>query len=130
MGFLNKIKETASMLKEENKHFGSTMVRMNKQENFYGVINREIKGGDFSQLSYVNIENGKGVIYGSAQDDYVFDVGAVTSFEEVGDGADIPVGNMKKPSLRFDMVFADGKKAQADIIQEKVGIFKGTLGIS
>lgn len=130
MGFLDKIKETAGKLKEENKNFGSTMKRMNNRNDFYGVINREIKDGDFSQLSYVNIENGKGVIYGSAQDDYVFGVGDVKSFALAGKGADIPMGSVKLPSLRFDVVFADGKKAQADIVCQKVEMFKASLGIS
>ena len=125
MGLFDKLKK----IKEENKNLGQTMKRMNNAFAFYGNINRGIKDGDFWEGCYVNVEGGKGLIYGSAVDDYVFAPGDVRSFTIIGDGPTIPVGDRKLPSLRFAVEFADGKKAQADIIYNKVDAFKAAFGL-
>ena len=130
MGFFDKIKEAAGKIKENNRNFGSTMSRINNTSNFYGCVNRGIKGGDFFEGSYISIENGKAVIYGSAQDDYVFSGADVKEFDLIGDGLDVPVGDSKHMSLRYAVVFNDGKKAQLDIIVLKVEAFKATIGIN
>lgn len=129
MGFFDKVKEKAKQLKEENRNLGQTMKRMNNQSAFYGNVNRGIKDGDFWEGCYINIEGGKGLIYGSAADDYVFAPGEVKSFHIIGDGPTIPVGDRKIPSLRFAVEFADGKKAQVDIIYNKVDDFKAAFAI-
>lgn len=129
MGFFDKVKEKAQQLKEENRNMGKTMKRINNSFSFYGNVNRGVKDGDFWEGSYVSIEDGSAVIYGSAQDDYVIARGSVTSFNLIGDGPTIPVGDSKVPSLRFAMVFADGKKAQVDIIYNKVDAFKAAVAI-
>ena len=80
------------------------------------------------QISVV-IQIFHGVIYGSAQDDYTFAPGDVKNCTFSGKGPDIAVGNEKKPSMRFILEFADGKKAQADIIIDKVDLFKASFGL-
>ena len=80
------------------------------------------------QISVV-IQIFHGVIYGSAQDDYTFAPGDVKNCTFSGKGPDIAVGNEKKPSMRFILEFADGKKAQADIIFDKVDLFKASFGL-
>lgn len=129
MGFFDKIKEKAKELKEENRNFGSSMKRINNRAAFYGNVNRGIKTGDFWEGSYVNIENGKGVIYGSSQDDYVFGPDDVKGSSFSGQGTVVAVGNERKPSLRFVIEFKDGKKAQMDIIVDKVDLFKASFGL-
>lgn len=126
MGFFDKIKEKANKIKEENKNFGSTMRRINSP-NLYGNVNRDIKNGDFFQGSYINIENGKGVIYGSAQDDYIFGDEDIKSCNYLGDGTKVAVGQNNLPSLRFMLEFKDGKKAQTDIIVKRVEAFKAAF---
>ncbi|MBQ7699353.1 MAG: hypothetical protein IJT49_03300 [Clostridia bacterium] len=130
MGLFDKIKETAGKIKESNRNFGSTMSRINNTNNFYGCVNRSIKDGDFFEGSYVSIENGKAVIYGTAQDDYCFTGGDIKDYKFIGDGVDVPVGQDKYRSLRYDLIFNDGKKAQLDIITLKIDAFKAAIGIN
>ena len=127
MGFFDKIKEKASQIKEVNKNFGSTMRRINNRAAFYGNVNRGIKNGDFFEGSYVNIEDGKGVIYSTAQDDYLFTPDDIKSFNLLGDGEPVAVGDQKALSLRYVIEFKDGKKAQADLIVLKVESFKAAF---
>ena len=108
---------------------GTTMRRINDRISLYGNVNRGIKDGDFWQGSYVSIEGSNAVIYGSAQDDYIITRGSVTGFTLLGNGTNDTVGNDSMPSLRFLMKLADGKKAQADIIYNKVDAFKNAIGI-
>lgn len=129
MGFFDKIKETAKQLKEENRNFKSSMKRINDRKAFCGNVNRGIKKGDFWEGSYVNIENGKGVIYGSNQDDYTFDSNDIKESTFSGNGATVTLGNETMPSLRFIVEFNDGKKAQMDIIVDKVDFFKASFGM-
>lgn len=123
-----KLGNMLKKLKEENRNLASTTARMNNHAEFYGNINRGVKGGDFWEGSYVNIISGRGVIYGSAQDDYTFTGSDLISMAPLGPGAAIPVGNMKLSSERFLLAFADGKQAQADIICNKVAAFRMTFG--
>lgn len=135
MGFMDKIKATISKFKEDNKNFGSTMKRMNNKPAFYGNVNRGVKDGDFWEGSYLNIENGKGLIYGSSQDDYFFD--SIASFEVCGEGRPIPTTRnvngqsvrVNQPTLSCILSFEDGKKAKADILSEKLATFKMTFNI-
>lgn len=122
MGFFDKIKDTANKIKEENKNFGQTMKRMNGP-SFFGTINRDVKEGDFWQGSYINVDNGQGLIYGSAQDDYTFTADDIASFKANGNGKVIAVGNAKLTSNRFVLTFTDGKTAQADIRSDRVQEF-------
>lgn len=123
-----KLGNMLKKLKEENRNLASTTARMNNHAEFYGNVNRGVKGGDFWEGSYVNIIGGRGVIYGSAQDDYTFTGADLVSMEPIGPGAAIPVGSMKLSSERFLLTFADGKRAQADIICNKVAAFRMTFG--
>ena len=86
MGFFDKIKDAAKQMKEENRHMGTTMRRINDRISLYGNVNRGIKDGDFWQGSYVSIEGSNAVIYGSAQDDYIITRGSVTGFTLLGNG--------------------------------------------
>lgn len=136
MGFMDKIKEKANkakeaakLLKEENRNFGTTMKRINNNLTFYGNVNRGIGEGDFWEGSYVSIEREKGVIYGSSQDDYVFGSNDIAETEFVGVGEDVAMGNLKVSSLRLNVTFKDGKKAQMDIITEKYDAFKSKFSI-
>ena len=128
-GFFDKIKDAAKQMKEENKHMGTTMRRINDRISLYGNVNRGIKDGDFWQGSYVSIEGSNAVIYGSAQDDYIITRGRVTGFTLLGNGTNVTVGNDSMPSLRFLMKLADGKEAQVDIIYNKVDAFKNAIGV-
>lgn len=129
MGFFDKVKDVASKIKEENKYFGSTMRRINDRSAFFGNVNRDVKNGDFWEGSYVNVEGNNGVIYGSSQEDYVFSPGDVKSCTFAGVGTDVAVGSEKKKSMRYILVFSDGKKAQADIILDKSELFKTIFGL-
>lgn len=123
MGFFDKIKGVFAKIKEENRNFGSTMARINNND-FCGNVNRGVKNGDFWEGSYISLENGKGVIYGSSQDDYVFGAEDIANFTCTGTGTDVPRNNIKLPTIRFIVEFKDGKKAQADILTDKVDAFK------
>ena len=123
MGFLSK-------LKEQNRNFGSTMRRMNNRMELYGNVNRGIKGGDFWEGSYINIENGRGVIYGSNQDDYTFGPGDIKNSTFSGqEGSLVALGSERHRSLRFVLEFKDGKTAQMDIIVGKVDLFRASFGL-
>lgn len=117
-------------IKEENKNLGQTMARMNSAQ-FYGNINRGIKNGDFWEGCYINASGGNGLIYGSAskQEDYTFSKADVISFEKIGRGEMINVGQSKEPSVRCSITFADGKRAQADIIATRFEAFVRNLGL-
>ena len=131
MGFMDKIKGIFNKMKEENRNFGTTMKRINNGSTFYGNINRGIKDGDFTMVSYVSIENGQGVIYGSNQDDYTFTANDVASFEISSDSfkSTLKVGDAEFPTLRYIITFKDGKKASADLIVAKVDAFKSAFGL-
>ncbi len=122
------LKDFFKKLKEDNKNFGKTMKRINSVE-FCGNVNRGIKAGDFWEGSYVNIEEGNCVIYGSSQDDYIFNGSDIDRFElAVGVNATVSKGNENKPALRYMITFKDGKIAQADILVEKIDVFTKKLG--
>ncbi len=123
------LKDFFKKLKEENRNLGTTTKRINSS-NFYGNVNRGIKGGDFWEGSYVSIEGGHGVIYGSNQDDYTFTTESIASFERgSATGLMISVGNTQLPAVRYIMSFTDGKKAQMDIIANKLDSFKMSFGL-
>lgn len=129
MGFVDKIKEFFKKLKEENAGFGAAMKRINSS-GFCGNINRGIKNGDFWEGSYISIEGGHGVIYGSNQPDYTFTGSDITSFEIVpGAKCTVSQGQNTIPCNRFIITFKDGKRAQADIIPAKLSELKLTLNL-
>ena len=104
------------------------MKRINAS-GFCGNVNRGIKDGDFWNGSYLSIEGGCIVIYGSNQEDYTFGADDVVSFD-ILDNLKINVnrGNQACPALRFNITLKDGKKAQADILLEKIDSVKKVLG--
>lgn len=129
MGFLDKIKETFKKLKEENAGFGAAMKRINSA-GFCGNVNRGIKNGDFWEGSYLSIEGGKCVIYGSNQADYFFEAADVESFEQTSTARImVSKGNQQLPATRYLITFKDGKRAQADIFELKISEIKLTLGL-
>ena len=130
MGFFDKVKEKLNQIKEENKNFGKTMARNNNKADYYGWVNYEVKGGDFRQMSSVNIENGQGVIYNTSDDDYTFTGSDIASATFSGNGQPVNQDNIKVPTLRFMVEFKDGKKAHMDLIHNKVDMFKATFGIA
>lgn len=130
MGFLDKVGGAIKRLKEDNKNMGTTTKRINNVSDFYGNVNRGVKDGDFWMGSYVSIENGQGVIYGSSQDDYTFTADDIASFEmSNAPKTKINVGNKEYYALRYIITFKDGKKASADIIVGKIDDFKRFFGI-
>ena len=128
MGFGDKIKEFFKKLKEENAGFASTMKRINSS-GYCGNVNRGIKNGDFWEGSYVSIENGHGVIYGSNQPDYEFTGADIKSFEIVGT-ASVSVGDKTLPANSCIITFVDGKTAKADIVTGKLAQFKITFNLT
>ena len=124
MGFLDKIKDKAAQIKEENRNLGSTTRRINNKDNFYGTVNRGIQDGDFHCGSYVSIEAGRGVIYGGNQDDYTFSKDDVFCITPNGQGNVV----FKEESLCYYVEFKDGKTAVMDIIKSKKDAFLAAFG--
>ena len=124
------LKDFFNKLKAENRNFIKTTQRINGS-GFYGNVNRGVKNGDFWEGSYVSIEGGCGVIYGSNQDDYTFTKENIASFElgSASAGLTISVGNTNLPAIRYIMSFTDGKKAQMDIATNKLDSFKMNFDI-
>lgn len=140
MGFLDKIKaffkkilDFFKRLKEDNKYMARTTARINSK-NLYGWVNYRTgkidPNEDFRNLSYVNVENGVGVIYNTGDEDYNFLPGDIVTFELRGDGHPLnggkdPAGNQVKiPTLRFYVEFQDGKKTTMDIDIKKLDAFR------
>ena len=129
MGFLDKIKEFFKKFKEENKGFATTLKRINSPR-YCGNINRGVRNGDFWEGSYVSLENGKGVIYGSNQPDYYFSGEDVQSFDvDENKKCEVSVGDKKLVGIRCTIIFKDGKSAQADILVAMLGKFRTALNI-
>lgn len=129
MKIVDKIKEFFKRLKEDNKGFGAAMKRINAS-GFCGNVNRGIKSGDFWEGSYLSIENGHGVIYGSNQPDYVFTGEDIEAFEVVpGATATVSKGQDKIVCGRYLITFKDGKRAQADIFPAKLPEVKMTFNV-
>ena len=123
------IKEFFKRLKEDTRNFLETMKRINSS-GFCGSVNRGVKEGDFWNGSYVSIIGGKGVIYGSSQDDYVFIGSDIDKFELMpGTNFTVSYGNEKKAALRYKITFKDGKVAQADLIVDKINVFEKALNL-
>ncbi|MBO5746874.1 MAG: hypothetical protein J6S13_07260 [Clostridia bacterium] len=133
MGFFDKIKDAFNRIKEENKYLARTTARMNSN-NLYGWVNYKTgkmdPNDDFRAGSYVNVEDGKGLIYNTGDEDYLFEPGDITSFDLLGDGHPLPggkdaAGNQTKIlTLRFSVAFKDGKKTTMDINCKKLDTFK------
>lgn len=132
------IKDFFKKLKEDNQGFLSTMSRMNGA-GLLGEVNHGIKDGDFWDGAYVNLEKGKndgkekGVIYGSAQKDYWFTKEDITDIslvekEKLYDEPVINQGQNKVAAFRYRITFADGKKAQFDILMTKLERFSDYFG--
>ena len=120
MGFLDKVKDFIKKFKEENAGFGKAMMRINAP-GFCGNVNRGVNGGDFWNGSYISIENNKCVIYGSNQEDYFFSAEDVKTFEiESNKEITVSKGNEKFSGRRYIITFNDGKRAQADIIDNMI----------
>ena len=119
---LGKLKEGAALTAKTTSRFNSS--------NFYGNVNRGMKGTDFWEGSYVNIENGNGVIYGSIQEDYIFTASDIEKFElQENHKSEIGKGGAYYPAKRFFVTFKDGKFAQMDLLADKVDSFKKAFNI-
>lgn len=133
MGFLDKVKDFFKKIKEDNKYFARTTARINSG-NLYGWVNYKTgkmdPNDDFRMGSYVNVEDGKGIIYNTGDEDYVFAAGDIVSFTFIGDGhylnggKDVAGNMVKLPTLRFAAEFKDGKKTNMDINCQKIDAFK------
>jgi hypothetical protein len=124
MGFFDKVKEKVNQIKEENKNLGKTMQRNNNKSDYYGWVNYEVKGGDFRQMSSINIENGQGVIYNTSDDDYIFSADDIVTMKLSGAGQPVNQDNMKIGTQRYMIEFKDGKKTTMDINLKKLDAFK------
>ncbi len=133
MGFFDKIKEVFNKIKEDNKYMARTTARMNNKADYYGWVNYKVgkmnPDDDFRAGSYVNTEDGKGVIYSSGTEDYWFTAGDIVAFNFIGDGQPVNQNNIKIPTLRFAAEFKDGKKTNMDIICTKVDAFKAIFNL-
>ena len=133
MGFFDKIKDFFKKMKEDNKYFARTTARINSN-NLYGLVNYKTgkmdPNDDFRALSYINVENGKGIIYNTGDEDYIVEPGDIVSFKFLGEGHHINGGKdaagnqVKLPTLRFAVELKDGKKTTFDINSKKVDNFK------
>ena len=133
MGFFDKIKDFFKRLKEDNKYMARTTARINGK-NLYGYVNYRTgkidPNEDFRNLSYVNVENGTGIIYNSGDEDYNFVAGDIVTFKHIGDGHPLSGGQdaagnqIKLPTWRFQVEFKDGKKTTMDINLKKIDAFK------
>ena len=134
MGFFDKINDALKRIKEDNKYFARTTARINSG-NLYGNVNYRTgkvdPNEDFRNLSYVNVENGKGIIYNTGDEDYIFEPGDIVTFKHIGDGHPLNGGNDKVtgqrislPTWRFETEFKDGKKTTMDINLKKLDAFK------
>lgn len=133
MGFFDKIKDFFKRLKEDNKYMARTTARINGS-NLYGHVNYRTgkidPTEDFRNLSYVNVENGMGIIYNTGDEDYNFLPGDIVTFKHIGDGHPINKGKdragnpIKLPTWRFQVEFKDGKKTTMDIDLKKLDAFK------
>lgn len=132
MGFFDKIKDALKKIKEDNKYFARTTARINGA-NYYGNVNyrpgKVDPTEDFRNLSYVNVENEKGIIYNVADEDYIFEKGDIVAFDLIGDGHELADGDQKIPTLRFNVAFKDGKKTTMDINVRKLDKFKSIFGL-
>jgi len=137
MGFLDKIKDVFKRIKEDNKYMARTTARINSG-NLYGWVNYKTgkmdPNDDFRAGSYVNIEDGKGIIYNSGDEDYVFAPGDIVSFKHIGDGQPLNGGKDKDSgqpirlkTWRFAAEFKDGKKTNMDIDLKKLDTFKSVF---
>lgn len=133
MGFLDKIKGVFNRIKEDNKYLARTTARINNTTEHYGWVNYKVgklnPEDDFRGGSYISVENGKGVIYSTGTEDYVFAGEDVAEFKFIGDGQPVSRGETKVPTLRFATVFKDGKKTNIDIICTKVDTFKAIFNL-
>lgn len=122
MGF----KDVLTKIKDGTAKFTQTTSRFNSN-SFTGNVNREVKDGDFSLGSYLNVDGIKctGLIYGTAQEDYTFTAADIMGFEVNTDKkVEIGKGGNYYPAIRCNITFNDGKKAQVDILAEKFDGFK------
>ena len=133
MGFLDKIKGVFNRIKEDNKYLARTTARINNATEHYGWVNYKVgklnPEDDFRGGSYISVENGKGVIYSTGTEDYIFAGEDVAEFKFIGDGQPVSRGEIKVPTLRFATVFKDGKKTNIDIICTKVDTFKAIFNL-
>lgn len=122
MGFLDKVKE-------QNKGFGAAMKRMNNG-TVYGQVNQGIKDGDFPSTANIGIENGKGLIFGSGVEDYVFTGSDIASFEPSGAPQVVTKDRGQDTcTLSYLIKFKNGKKAVVDIFAGKLAEFKLRLDL-
>lgn len=129
MGLFDKVTKTITQLAEDNKYFARTTARINGT-HLVGVVNYEVKDGDFRHMSYLNVEDGQGIIYNTTCEDYIFTAEDIAGFEFVGDGKPVRQHSDYRESLRYTVKFKDGKKATMDIIAAKVGIFKKRFNLN
>lgn len=133
MGFFDKIKDFFKRLKEDNKYMARTTKRINGP-NLYGYVNYRTgkidPNEDFRILSYVNVEDGTGIIYNTGDEDYNFVPGDIVTFKHIGDGHPLNGGKdaagnqIKLTTWRFQVEFKDGKKTTMDINLKKLDAFK------
>lgn len=134
MGFFDKIKDALKRIKEDNKYMARTTARINSG-NLYGWVNYKTgkmdPNDDFRAGSYVNVEDGKGIIYNTGDEDYVFVPGDIISFKHIGDGQPLNGGTdkvtgqrIRLQTWRFAAEFKDGKKTNMDIDLKKLDAFK------
>ncbi len=122
MGFLDKVKESLNKMKEGSKNFAETTKRINSP-NYYGNVNRHVKDGDFPFSSYINLENGKFVIFSTSSEDYMFTNEDLDGKINEGKGPMIGSSNNPRPSIKYTLYFKDGKEAEMDIFADKATKF-------
>lgn len=121
------IKEFFGKLKDNAAKAAKVTARYNA--DFYGNVDYGVKDTDFAVGTYVNMEKGHGLIYGSNIEDYTFTANDIATYEWVENAAPIRKGGDVHPAERCRITFKDGKKAQMDILVSRVEKFKKVFGL-
>lgn len=115
--FFGKMKENAAK--------NAKVIKRYNDGGFFGNIDKGLKDGDFGIGTYLNVDRTTGLIYGVNIEDYTFTADNIAGFEiDENCNAEIAKGGNSYPATRCIITFKDGKKAQADILKDKVEIFK------
>lgn len=129
MGFIGNIVNAY----KEKQRINAARKRLKEKLNspyFCGVVSSSFKLLDDRLPLYLNIENGRGVIYGENDRRYVFSRGDIISFNVISNiQCTIKKGKKTMAALRFAMEFADKSTVEADIISEMLPEFMLTLGL-
>lgn len=91
-------------------------------------VSKRDPNDDFPKGSYISIENGKGVIYATSIDDYVFGGKDIQSFVFANETPDVHIGSDTHIGMRFMIEFNDGKKQRLTLSLQNLTVLKKLSG--